>query len=344
MNKSKLISRILIFAGIAMLLAAGGLFVYNQIFDYQAGVSAQELLDEMMSEFDWDLPPMSEMTMSNFNSQGLSAYNSNSSAAEAINGTGDPSFSLEPESYVGQRPAVDRGNDDAQDSSGGTWSAPTYYTIGIISIPKLGVRLPVLSECSSALLNKSCCRISGLVTDRPIRLVIAGHNINSHFKGLDTFQNGDEIAFTTREGVTYFYRAIENSSLHKSEGAEVLAVDGWDITLLTCKKDNTYRTMVRFVEIKPDIIEEETDASAESDSVAEIEAGTEAQPNLSEETGTNPEAGANVETDANVEVNAGVGTESGVGAENDANTESSTNMDTGAVSPSDNDVAEMPPS
>ena len=327
MSKNKLISRILIIAGIAMLLAAGGLFAYNEIFDYQAGVRARELLDQMMDEVDWELPPLSGMTSSAFSVSGDMLRQDNSApdnvapdnAAQDIVAPPDAGsylFDLEPPGYNGPGRVLPRTDGESDQgtsggSSGGS-NAPSYSTLGIISIPKLGVRLPVLSDWSSSLLNISCCRISGLVLSKPVRLVIAGHNINSHFKGLDTFVPGDGIAFTTKDGVTRFYEATEISTLHKSDVAEVLAADGWDITLLTCKKDNTYRTMARFVEIASEIpaeISEESTAEttiddaaeaaeAPADGAAELMAETPgAEPSeLAEETPIDDAAGAADET------------------------------------------------
>jgi len=218
-----------------MLLAASCLLAYNLIYDYRAGVRAQALLDEMMAEVDWELPPVSEMEY-----------------------TPPPLDIIETDN----RPLLDIDLDTESLEYGGAYisyeppsaspppkPAPTYSTLGVLSIPKLSVRLPVIAECSDELLKISCCRISGLADEKPNRLVISGHNIKSHFKGLDTLQKGDQIAFTTKSGVTYFYEATGFVDLHKTEGAEVLAADGWDITLITCKTDNTYRTVVRFAEI-----------------------------------------------------------------------------------------------
>ena len=244
------ISFFLIAAGIALLLVAGGLFVYNRIYDYSAGQRAQDLLDEIMLDFDWDLPPIGEMN--HLTGPGTSG---------SVGGGGDSSEAVERSHPIVVKPqgnfSSDSDDSDGQASSG-EWVAPSYSVIGFITIPKLGVQLPVLSESSSTLLNISCCRLSGLVIDKPNRLVIAGHNLKSHFGGLDTLIPGDEIAFTTIGGATYYYSAYEISSLHKTEGADVLAADGWDITLLTCKTDRTMRTMVRFAEIVDESAADET--------------------------------------------------------------------------------------
>ena len=237
---------------------ACGLFAYNKIYDYTAGRRAQELLDQMMEEFVWDLPPLTEM---GFIAAQTAPADSSSQvdepAASGHSGVSLPLGDFEPPAYDGSSRIVEEPatveNEESEGASepAGGWvpQLPSYSTIGILSIPKLGVRLPVIGESSDELLKISCCRISGTVDGKPNRLVLVGHNINSHFKGLDTFAPGDQVAFTTRDGVTYFYSAVEITGLHKSQGADVLAAVGWDLTLITCKTDNTMRTVVRFAEI-----------------------------------------------------------------------------------------------
>ena len=258
---SKKLSLSLIIAGAALLLFACGLFIYNKVYDYRAGVRAQELLDQMMAGYDWDLPPVSEMT---YTPLPASAEPANESVGEPAGGRASRDGADSGDTLpVIAKPIVvfdssDEEASEGDDSSGsggssggsGGWTAPSYSVIGIISLPRLGVRLPVIGECTNYLLGISCCRLSGLADEKPIRLVIAGHNISSHFKGLDTYEIGDEIAYTTTGGETYYYRATEISAVQGADGGpDVLAADGWDITLLTCKSERTMRTMVRFVEI-----------------------------------------------------------------------------------------------
>ena len=243
---SRKISSVLIVAGAALLLVAIGLFTYNRVFDYRAGLRAQELLNQMMAEFDWDLPPIADMM-----------YVPAKTAAAKPEIQEEQVESVPPPldvSPIRNRPLLDI---ETVTYSGSEISygapvaaAPVYDTLGILTIPKLNVRLPVIAEYTDANLAISCCRISGLADNKPNRLVISGHNIWSHFKGLDTLKVGDQIAFTDRDGVTYYYAAIEFLDLYKTNGAEVLNAVGWDITLITCKTDNTWRTVVRFAEIK----------------------------------------------------------------------------------------------
>ena len=269
---SKKISKILILSGIALILVGCGFYAYNQIEDYRAGQRSQQLLEQMIAEYDLVLPGY---TAPNQNSPAVSADPVRQGEASPAGAAGTVASAYEERPDYAEIPVYARENDDAEStggggstSGGGSSNRPaaqpvSYSTVGIIYIPKLNVRLPVMSECTDALLNISACRLSGLVNDKPNRLVIAGHNLKSHFKGLDTLNIGDEVTFTTLAGVTYRYSVSEVAALHKSQGAEVHAIDGWDISLLTCKSDRTMRTMVRCVEIV------ETPAVADTEEPAE---------------------------------------------------------------------------
>lgn len=57
-----------------------------------------------------------------------------------------------------------------------------YYYIGYISIPALGMELPVMSDWSYPQLNISPCRYAG--STKTDDLVIAGHNYTRHFGGI----------------------------------------------------------------------------------------------------------------------------------------------------------------
>lgn len=70
--------------------------------------------------------------------------------------------------------------------------------IGILEIPSLDLKLPVISKWSYPLLKKAPCRYSGSVYEN--NLVIAAHNYRSHFGRLKTLQNGSEVIFTDASG------------------------------------------------------------------------------------------------------------------------------------------------
>ena len=239
----QVISKILIIAGAALLLVAGGMYTYNRIYDHMAGQRSQELLDNMLADFDWYLPPLDQI-----------AYTPSASTADGNNSTTLDENDLFTDFVRPMRQGRDAATGDEDENTGATggWTSyeRPYSVIGVLSIPQLGVQLAVIGECSDALLGVSCCRLSGGYDPAPYRLVIAGHNIWSHFRGLDTLEIGDIVAFTTLDGATLYYSMIEMTDISGTDGESVLATTGWDLTLLTCKSERTMRTMVRFVAVK----------------------------------------------------------------------------------------------
>jgi len=224
-----------------MLLAALGIFIHNYIFNKKAQEQSSAVLADMIMELKLNLPPLSEIPDLIISESSLERREKTRSSSPSIwSFVETDEFDTNAEENRDEEPRLDV-------AVSGYNPMPSYTTIGVISLPKLGVRLPVIGECTDALLGISCCRLSGIIDEKPIRLVIAGHNIASQFKGLDTYEVGDQIAFTTEDDITYYYVATEISSVHKSGGELVLEATGWDITLLTCMTDRSMRTMVRFV-------------------------------------------------------------------------------------------------
>ena len=66
--------------------------------------------------------------------------------------------------------------------------------IGILSIPTLGVELPVLTDWSYAKLKKAPCLYYGSYYESDF--VIAAHNYRGHFGRLSSLSEGDPVLFT----------------------------------------------------------------------------------------------------------------------------------------------------
>jgi len=213
----KAMPKVLIVMGALSLITAMALFIYSRVDDYLAGQRSESLLHQVLTDDEWDHLELTEVD---------SYFSSQERSAEALENTDDES---DPDEEPGE---------------------PIRFSIiGILEIPKLKKRLPVLDRSTYALLNISVCRFSGSVEEKPVRLVISGHNLRSHFGEISTLSVGDEIRFSTKDGEVFRYKMINIEECHKSEGRAVQAGDDWDITLLTCKKDRTFRTLVRFKEV-----------------------------------------------------------------------------------------------
>lgn len=119
--------------------------------------------------------------------------------------------------------------------------------IGYISIPKLGIELPVMSELDSEKLKTSPCRMTGSVKSGD--MIIAGHNYKRHFGGLKDLLIGDAAYFTDMNGRVRTYLVSELLILEPTDIDGMMAGD-WDLTLFTCTYGGAQRVTVRLVEIR----------------------------------------------------------------------------------------------
>ena len=69
-----------------------------------------------------------------------------------------------------------------------------YEYIGVVSVPSLGLELPVMSEWSYPRLKVAPCRYRGSAYTHD--LIIAGHNYRKHFSPLKTLEPGAKVVFT----------------------------------------------------------------------------------------------------------------------------------------------------
>lgn len=117
-----------------------------------------------------------------------------------------------------------------------------YDCIGMVEIPKLDRRLPVLSSWSYDLLRVAPCRYEGSAYSGD--LIIAAHNYTTHFGSLSNLQIGDRISFTDADGHVFSYHVTEVGTINPDD-TELLREGNWDLTLFTCTFGNSYRVVVR---------------------------------------------------------------------------------------------------
>lgn len=114
--------------------------------------------------------------------------------------------------------------------------------IGVLEIPELGLRLPVMSNWSMEDLKTAPCRYSG--TAYKSGFVIAGHNYQAHFGELKDLAEGAEIRFMDVLGNDFVYKAVKTETLEPEE-TERMTDDRWDLSLFTCTYSGAARCTVR---------------------------------------------------------------------------------------------------
>lgn len=121
--------------------------------------------------------------------------------------------------------------------------------LGIISIPSLGIELPVLHEWSYPGLKISPCRYKGSVYTGD--LIIAAHNYRSHFGRIQELNSGDLLIFTDGNGVAHRYSVLQSEMINGRDiwSMEFGSADFWDLTLFTCTLSGQSRVTVRAMEI-----------------------------------------------------------------------------------------------
>ena len=114
--------------------------------------------------------------------------------------------------------------------------------IGILEIPSINIKLPVLSTWSYSLLKKAPCRYTGSIyLDN---MVIAAHNSEAHFKKISNLQEGDIVTFTDAVGNVFTY-SVAGIELLQPDEVDNMTNGQWPLTLFTCTYGGASRVTVR---------------------------------------------------------------------------------------------------
>lgn len=116
-----------------------------------------------------------------------------------------------------------------------------YDYIGVISIPAIDIKLPVMSDWSYPKLKISPCREFG--SSRTDDLVIAAHNYENHFGRLKELSEGDTVIFTDMEGIVNTYSVKKIETLNPNE-VDAVQNSGYALVLYTCTKGGKTRVTV----------------------------------------------------------------------------------------------------
>ena len=121
--------------------------------------------------------------------------------------------------------------------------------IGIIEIPKINIKYPILSDCNDNLLKIAPCRFYGPYPNKIGNLCIVAHNYddNRFFGNLKNLNNGDRIdIYDSNNSVkSYFvYNKLEINDSDTSCTSQDTN-NTREITLVTCNNLNKKRLIVK---------------------------------------------------------------------------------------------------
>ena len=123
--------------------------------------------------------------------------------------------------------------------------------IGYLSIPSIGLELPVMSEWSYPGLKIAPGRYAGSVfTDD---LVICGHNYARHFSPVKRLAIGTTVQFVDMDGREWDYSVSKVETLQPTQIEEMVGKadgDDWDLTLFTCTTGGSARCAVRCTRVE----------------------------------------------------------------------------------------------
>lgn len=114
--------------------------------------------------------------------------------------------------------------------------------VGVVTIPSIGISLPVMNDWSYPNLRKTACRYSGSVEDG--NLIVLAHNYTYHFGKLKKLKPGDIVEFRDNYGQTHIYTVSKRETLGGRELNKLVGTD-YPLTLFTCTYGGASRVVVR---------------------------------------------------------------------------------------------------
>ena len=125
-----------------------------------------------------------------------------------------------------------------------------YAVMAKLTIPKLELELPVITECSDEALKVSVCRLSGPIEPGEGSLVLTAHNYRNgaHFGRLDQLDAGDRIVLMDVWGRKTAYKVSEALRIKPDDWA-ALNTDVSALNLVTCTDNANARLLVRCVSV-----------------------------------------------------------------------------------------------
>lgn len=123
-----------------------------------------------------------------------------------------------------------------------------YEVMGMIEIPKTGIKYPVLSEVTKKSLETSVAVLYGVGLNQPGNTTIAGHNYRNglFFSDNKKLAKGDTIKITDQTGTMITYEIYEMFETSPSDAGYMQrdTAGAKEISLSTCTDDSSARLII----------------------------------------------------------------------------------------------------
>lgn len=200
--------------GTALLIGALFLFLLNQQEAADAANSADELL-----------PQIIQMIKENQSAQ--QETRPSSSENDTVEGPSISTIPTIPDIYDPEMTVVEING---------------YGYVGYLSIPSLGLELPIMSKWDYARLKIAPCRYAG--STKTDDLVLSAHNYSRHFGTISQLKIGALVTFTDMDGIVSTYEVVEVTVLPPT-AVEEMTAGVYDLTMFTCTYGGKSRVTVR---------------------------------------------------------------------------------------------------
>ena len=129
-----------------------------------------------------------------------------------------------------------------------------YKVIGIIEIPKINIKYPILNKTNDDAMKYSITKFSGGEVNSVGNFVVAGHNyLDGSFLGkVKQLEIGDKIKLTDLYNNTVEYEIFDIYSVNPNDTSILKSVDVnlREVTLITCTKGRVERLIIKAREVK----------------------------------------------------------------------------------------------
>lgn len=220
---NKAIGRLLIVTGALLLAAAMSLVVFNKLQDSSAKAAAEKSL-ETIKQY---------ITVNEDKDKGIGRQD-----AVTEEGSGG-------ETAPGGITSADPALEEQEDTDGPqALEIDGEFYIGMLTIPKLGLELPVTRDYSEQNMAVAPSRWKGTLSGRD--MIICGHNYSGFFLDLDRLGAGDQLIFTNLRGRQFFFTVAWTEIISGWDSTAMLSgSDSWDLTVFTCTWSGWSRVTVR---------------------------------------------------------------------------------------------------